>query len=200
MLNREKVNNMNYSKNNTAVAYDKLGNQIDNTLASIDYKSLFAMADFHDKQSTIIRARAQKLAEREYRDDAVKMRVEFIRKLPTTVMRYIKRGHSADHACKLTADHTGVRLQTVLYRWDDFLNDKQQKVVKQRNALALELHSLGFTNVNIADRLNLHAVTVSRILKKQKELRYHRRNPDRIKLFSERTENKNIFSISSVRA
>lgn len=187
---------MKHNIHGDAIAYaDNLGNKIDSTLVNIDYKALFSMAEWHEKQSTIIRARAQKLVERAHMEKAAELRHDFLKKLPSVVMRYIKQGHTADHACKLTAEYTGVQLITVMHRWKSFLDDKQQAAVKKRNALALELHSLGFSNVNIADRLNLHPVTVSRILKTEKEKRYYRKNPDRIKLFSER-DFKNVSFLS----
>ncbi|MCB1557235.1 MAG: hypothetical protein KDJ15_07990 [Alphaproteobacteria bacterium] len=163
-----------------------LGNKIDDTLVDMDFKSLYRMAEWHEKQSSILRARAQSLQEYQHMENQVAMRVDFLHQTPKTVIRYLKQGHTAERACQLAADHTGVPLRTINAHWKNFLSDKDRKATKQRNALILELHGLGLTNVNIADRLNLHAVTVSRILKKEKSKRIYNPNQERIALFLHR--------------
>lgn len=160
-----------------------LGNKIDDTLTELDYATLYRIAEWHDKQACVLRSRAQSLQEKEHMSNQVAMRVEFLRNTPRTVLRYLKQGHSTERACQLAAEHTGISLVTIKSHWKQFLDDKNQKAVKQRNAIILEMHGLGLSNVGIADRLNLHHVTVSRILKKEKAKRVYNPNPERIALF-----------------
>lgn len=162
-----------------------LGNNIDETLIGLDYKALYMVAENFDKQATILRARAQKLQEREYMSDQVSKRVEYLSKIYKTVQRYNKQLHSAERACELTAEYTGVPLKTVKSRWNNFLNDKSHKVTKEKYAHALELHGLGASNVFIGFCLNWHPVHVSRVLKQEKAKRIYNPNPERIASFME---------------
>ena len=171
-----------------------MSNQLDSTLVDIDFKSLYHMAEWHEKQATIFRTRAHQLQRDEHRENTVALRVEFLRNTPKTVMRYLKQGHSAERACQLAADHTNVPLLTIISHWERFLSDKSRKSIKQRDYLIFEMHGLGLKNVNIADRLNLHEVTVCRILKKEKEKRLVKNpNPERIAFFAQREQKKDIL-------
>ncbi len=175
-----------------------LGNNIDDTLTDLDYSGLYKMAEWHDKQATILRARAQTLQEYEYMQDKVTLRVEFLRNTPKIVMRYLKQGHSAERACELAAQHTGVELKTIATHWKRFIDDKERKSVRLRNSLILELHGLGLTNVNIAERLNMHPGSVSRILKAEKCKRIYNPNPERIALFSQKqNDNQSLHHIKN---
>lgn len=120
--------------------------------------------------------------------DQVNRRAEFLASTPKVVMRYLKQGHSAERALQLASEHTGVKIVTIRAHWKNFLNDKSKKAVRARNALALELHGLGLSNVNIADRLNLHPVTVSRILSAEKTKRLYVPNSERVALFLRRDD------------
>lgn len=161
-----------------------LGNKIDETLTDLDYNTLYTMAEWHDKQSTILRARAQTLAERKHMHDEVSRRAEYIFNSPKIVMKYLRQGHSADIAIFKAAEHSGLPEKTIRANWLRFLDDKKREAVKERNMLAFEMHGLGISNVEIAARLDLHPVTVSRILKNERKKRLVKNpNPNKIKFF-----------------
>ena len=161
-----------------------LGNHIDDTLTELDHNTLYTMAEWHDKQSTILRARAHALAERQHGRDQVSERVKFIQNSPRTVMKYLRAGHDINNALKRAADHTGLPEKTIANNWFKYIDSKRKEHVRERNKLAFEMHGLGIPNVAIADRLNLHPVTVSRILKKEREKRLVKNpNPHKIAFF-----------------
>lgn len=160
-----------------------IGDKIDDTLTDLDFTALYRLAEYHEKQATIARARAFSL--QRYRDQEIKVAqdIEFYKSSPKIVMRYLKQGHDIDRSIALTADHTSIKEITVRSWWNRFLDDKSKKAVRQRNALAYEMSALGISNVAIAERLNLHEVTVSRILKKERQKRIYHHNPGKMQLF-----------------
>jgi len=161
-----------------------LGNNIDETLTDLDHNTLYTMAEWHDKQSTILRARAHVLAERKHGCDQVSERVRFIQNTPRTVMKYLRAGHDINVAIKRAADHTGLSENTIANNWHKYIDSKRKEHVRERNKLAFEMHGLGVSNVKIAERLNLHPVTVSRILKKERSKRLVKNpNPHKIAFF-----------------
>jgi len=163
-----------------------LGNNIDDTLTNLDHNTLYTMAEWHDKQSTILRARAQTLLMRKVQGDHVSQRVNFIKNTPRTVIKYLRAGHDIEIAIKRAADHTGLDEKTIAKNWKLFVDNKTKENLIARNKLAFEMHGLGISNVQIAKRLNLHPVTVSRVLKKEREKRLVKNpNPERIAFFRE---------------
>jgi len=160
-----------------------LGDKIDDTLTDLGFEALYRLAEFHEKQATIVRARAYKLQGYQHMENEVARQVEFYKNSHKIVARYIKQGHDIDRAIERAADHAGIKAATVRNWWRKFLDDKSNKAVRQRNALAWEMHCLGVSNVAIADRLNLHPVTVSRILTKERNRRIYHHNPEGLQLF-----------------
>lgn len=165
-----------------------LGKHLDDTLTDMDFKALYMLAEYHDKQATIIRARAHDLQCRQDIERRSAMRVDFLKSTPKVVARYLKQGHDIDRAIALAADHTSLPESTVRSWWDQFLDDKQRKAVRQRNNLAYDLAALGLTNVKIAERLGLHPVSVCRIVKKERLKRIYNPNTDRLQLYPPQNE------------
>ena len=167
-----------------------MSNQIDETLTMVCWQDLYRMADFHDKQAVIIRSRAQKLQQRAHSGQMVDQQIKFLKNTPKTVMRYLKLGHCIDRALQLTADHTDTPKVTIKAHWKNFTDSKKQNDIKLRDNLIMEMHGLGLSNVAISNRIDLHPVSVSRILSKKKKQRLYNPNPDKIELFIDRDTHK----------
>lgn len=160
-----------------------LGQNLDDTLVDVNYDALYRMAEFFDKQATICRARAYDIQHFQDQEKRAADQIEFYKSTYRIVARYLRQGHDIDRAIVLTAEHTSVPAVTVRSWWDKFLADKQKKAVQQRNALAYEMAVLGVSNVSIAQRLNLHPVTVSKILKRERKKRIYNHNQERLALY-----------------
>ncbi len=118
-----------------------------------------------------LRARAHRLEQRDTDDRHIDRRLQFLEKLPQTVCKYLRQGHSAVQACELTSTHTEVALATVQAHWRRFLTEKSEVSMAQRNRLIMDLAALGLTNALIGDRVGLHANSVSRIISAEKKRR-----------------------------
>lgn len=122
-----------------------------------------------ERQAEIIIAHARKRQAKIDSQNAIEHRVKFLKDTPKTVIRMLRRGHSLEEALKETSKICDVPIVTISKHWDNFLKEKNQKSVAERNKLLKDLHALGLSNVTIAKRLDLHPVSVSRILSKNKK-------------------------------
>ena len=161
-----------------------MAQDFDIELTQLDYKSLYALADWHERQALKLKSRAQKLQSREHESQVLDQRLEYIQRSYKAVMRFLKQGNSLQESLSLAANNSDLPLRTVQKIWGDFITSKQANAIKERNTLIYELHGLGLTNVIIAERLNLHAVSISRILKKEKQKRIYNPDPKKISRFS----------------
>lgn len=160
-----------------------MAGEIDENLASLNSEALYRLAEWHDKQATICRAQAHRHQIR--RDQAAKIQghEDYLAASPKVVARYLKQGHDIDRAKALAAEHSGIPLVTISARWDKFAASREKKAVQQRNALAYEMHCLGVSNVSIASRLNLHPVTVSKVIAAERKKRLYQHNAERLALY-----------------
>lgn len=159
------------------------GEKIDETLADLNHEALYRLAEYHDKQATLCRARAYKLQHRAAQSVKIDAQLEFYKTLPRTVARYLKQGHDIDRAIALAAAHTDTPEATVKSWWKKFITNREKTAVQQRNALAYEMSCLGVSNVAIGQRLGLHEVTVSRVLKAERKKRLVQHNQERLALY-----------------
>lgn len=164
-------------------------NIIDSALVDLDWRSLYRLAEFHDKQAIVFRSRANKLQQRENIKERSRLKVEFLHSLPKYVLKYLKQGHTIDIAIDLTTKTTDVPEVTVRSHWKNFVRSKSQETMILRNSTMLDMHFLGFTNVEISKRLDLHPVTVSRVLKKMKKRRIYHPNKDKNRRFIDHASN-----------
>ncbi len=141
---------------------------IDVELTGLDHKALFDIANWHDKQATILRERAHLLAARANQQNDIDRRLKFLDRLPDTVMRYLRQGCSLIEAMDKAAEHSKVPLATVQTRWQAFIVTKDKKSISRRNKLIMDLAALDLTNAQIGARVDLHPVSVSRIIGQEK--------------------------------
>ena len=144
---------------------------IDTELIELDHQALFTMANWHDKQATILRERAFTLASRAQDQNDIDRRLKFLDRLPDTVMKYLRQGCTLSEAQNKAAAHANCLLATVEARWHKFIDVKDEKSLAKRNRLIMDLAALNLTNQMIADRVGLHPVSVSRIISKEKRSR-----------------------------
>lgn len=97
-----------------------IGNQIDDTLTGLDFSALYRIADYHEKQATIIRARACTLQDRAQSESEVAHRIQFYKDSYKIVARHLRRGYALEDAIRLTAEHTGMDQNTVRNWWNKF--------------------------------------------------------------------------------
>lgn len=141
---------------------------IDTELTALDHKALFDIANWHDKQATILRERAHLLAARANQQNDIDRRLKFMERLPDTVMRYLRQGCSLQESMTKAADHAKVPFATVQTRWASFIAAKDKKCMARRNRLIMDLAALDLTNAQIGERVDLHPVSVSRIIGQEK--------------------------------
>jgi len=139
---------------------------IDETLVDLDFNSLFRLAEWHEKQATVARARAHRLEQRKATDMHIDREIKYLQTLPQYVMKYLRQGHDLDGAIKLAADHTDCPPLTVRARWKKFISIKNSADMAQRNRLIKDLAEFGLTNEQIGKRVALHKNSVSRLLSK----------------------------------
>lgn len=150
---------------------------IDSTLLPLDADALYRLAEWHDKNATVIRARAHSLVEYYDMREKVDRKIEFLKALPKTTMKYLRQGHPLDKALELTAQHSDVPLATVKTHWKDFTDLREGDSMAHRNRLIMDLAALGLKNAQIGERVGLHPISVSRIISKEKRTRlYWQRN------------------------
>lgn len=177
-----------------------MSNNIDETLTDLDFKSLYHYAEWHDKQATILRTRAQKLQERQNMRYEAKLRQEFLQGIYKVVLRYLNQGKSLEEAQICTSQYTQTPLNTVQIRWNDFISDNSAKNTKEKHKAIYRLHTIGLRNVVIAKRFGIHSGSVCRILKEQKRKRLSEPNKNRLGFFLENPDNddyKNVRVLSS---
>lgn len=158
---------------------------IDNELIDLDHQALFTLAAWHDKQATILRERAHVLAGRQNQENDIDRRLQFLERIPATVMKYLRQGCSLDEAQAKTAVHADTLLATVEKRWQDFITIKDSKSLAQRNRLIMDLAAMGLKNRQIGDRVGLHEVSVSRIISKEKRRLISWRRDSKLTLVSD---------------
>ena len=146
-------------------------NNIDTELVELDHQALFTMANWHDKQATILRERAYNLASRAKAENDIDRRLKMLDRLPETVMKYLRQGCTLSEAQNKAAAHVNCLLATVEVRWEKFITLKDERSQGQRNRLIMDLAELGHTNAQIGERVGLHPVSVSRIISKEKRMR-----------------------------
>lgn len=141
---------------------------IDDELNDLDHKALFNIANWHDKQATILRERAYLLAARANQQNDIDRRLKFLDRLPDTIIKYLRQGCTLAEALQKSADHAGTPLATAQARWTAFIDMKDKKSLAKRNHAIMDLAALDLTNAQIGDRFGLHPVSVSRIISHEK--------------------------------
>ncbi|MGH1377165.1 MAG: hypothetical protein ACRBCK_12585 [Alphaproteobacteria bacterium] len=149
--------------------------KIDPALCDLDPSALFRMAEYMERQAEIILALARKKQLKIDRGVEIDRQIQYLKNTPTTVIKKLRRGCSLEEAIAETAKISDAPIVTIKKHWDNFLSNKDQNSVAQRNKLIMDLHSLGLTNVTIAKRLHIHPVTVSRIISKHRKSTPHKK-------------------------
>ena len=145
-------------------------------ILSLDYKGLYGLAEFLERQAEICRGRAHKLEQRTVNDRHFERQLDFYKRLPRIVCKYLRHGQSLPDAKGLAARDADVPFGTVEKYWDDFIATKDKKSMSQRNQLLIDLAAIGFTNAQMAERVGLHANSVSRIISQERKRRLWMQN------------------------
>ena len=143
--------------------------KVDPALRDLDPPALFRIADYMERQAEIILSLARKKQLKIDQGSEIDRQIKYLKDTPNTVIKILRRGCSLEEAIAETSKISDAPIVTIEKHWENFLNAKNRDTVAQRNKLIRDLHSLGLTNVTIAKRLDLHPVSVSRILSSAKK-------------------------------
>lgn len=142
--------------------------KVDPALLDLDPLALFRIAEYMERQAAIILALARKKQLKIDQGTEIDRQIKYLKETPNTVIKILRRGCSLEEAIAETSKISNAPIVTIEKHWEKFLHAKNKDTVIKRNKLIKDLHSLGLTNVAIAKRLDLHPVSVSRILSSAK--------------------------------
>lgn len=143
--------------------------KVDPALLGLDPPALFRIAEYMERQAEIILALARKKQLKIDQGTEIDRQIKYLKETPSIVIRILRRGCSLEEAIAETSKISDAPIVTIEKHWENFLHTNNKNTVAQRNKLIRDLHSLGLTNVAIAQRLDLHPVSVSRILSSAKK-------------------------------
>ncbi len=141
----------------------------DPALNELDYPALFSLAEYHTRQSEIILSLARKKQAKEDEKIETENRANELQESYKIVMRCLRRGMKLDEAIEETSKIIHAPKHTIEIRWNDFISDTTVKNNRKKHVLIRDLSAIGISNVQIAHKLGLHPVTISRILSKERK-------------------------------
>lgn len=147
---------------------------LDNNFHCLDFKQLHAVANYHEKIAAMMRYKAEQIKEKRLNSAIGDVRLKFFNEnLPGLIARQLRSGMSLNEALQEAAFSSGCPVATAKKYWLKSMRDKSKSAVKARNRLIMDMHLIGITNASIADRVDMHPVSVSRLINqiKKKEAR-----------------------------
>ena len=140
-------------------------NQID------DASTLDTLIEYHEQTAALLKKRAAQLRERRDMRERNRIRMGELSASPARVCHYLASGRPLDEAIARTADDLTARLDTIEAHWKRFLRSRRREVTMQREIMVARLAGMKKSDATIARTMGLHVKSVSRILRRAKNLK-----------------------------